>query len=99
MPLMRVFRTVTACALIVCALPVLLFLLAVAAAKLSGCVLQFEEPHACILAGRDIGFVVDRLVEIGVWGAVTLGVGAYIFAGWVMGELAVIIARSLRRPR
>jgi len=45
----------------------------------------------------DIGWLLDILLQIGVWGALTFGVGAYIFAGWVLIELAAIVLSTLRR--
>jgi len=94
---MKAFRITIVVILAVCALPIAVFIAAWATSAASGCALQFEEPHVCALSAMDIGWLLDALVRIGVWGALTFGLGVYVFAGWVMIELAAIVLRTFRR--
>jgi len=94
---MKAIRLTVATLLIACAVPVSLLATAWAASKASGCALQFDEPHVCRFASTDIGWLLDALTRFGVWGALTLGLGAYVFAAWVLVELVAIIHDGLRR--
>ena len=94
---MKAFRVLIAALLVACALPALILAAAWVASAASGCPLQLEAPHACRLGALEIGGMLDALVQAGVWGALTLGLGAYIFAAWVMVELAAIVLANLRR--
>jgi len=94
---MRAFRIVIAGLLVGCAVPIAVFAAAWAMSVVSGCTLQFKEPHVCSFAAMDIGWLLDELVRIGVWGALTFGLGVYLFAAWVLVELGAIVLVSLRR--
>ncbi len=95
---MRAFRIIVAALLAACAVPIVLFGLAWLLSAVNGCPLEFKERHVCTFASMNIGGLLDILVQYGVFGALTFGLGTYVFAGWVFVELAVVIVRSLRRP-
>jgi len=94
---MKTFRIIVAVSLLVCAVPVVVLAAAWALSAASGCTLQFETPHACTLGALDIGWLLDSLLQFGVWGALTFGLGVYVFAAWVLVEIAAIVLRALRR--
>jgi hypothetical protein len=94
---MKAFRVLIAALLVACALPALILAAAWVVSAASGCPLQLETPHTCRVSGLEIGGLMDALVEGGVWGALTLGLGAYVFAAWVMAELAAIVLSRMRR--
>jgi hypothetical protein len=92
---MKVFRIVVAIVLAACTVPIAIFGLAWAGSAVSGCPLQFETRHICSVASLDIGWLLDGLVHFGVLGALTFGLGVYVFAGWVAVELAAIVVGAL----
>jgi len=94
---MKALRIVIAGLLVGCAAPVAVFAAAWAMSAISGCTLQFKEPHVCSFAAMDIGWLLDEAVRIGVWGALTLGLGVYLFAAWTLVELGIVVLISLRR--
>jgi len=96
---MKPFRIIVAALLIGCAIPIAVMALAWAVAAVSGCPVQYKMPHVCTLASMDIGWVLDSLLQFGVWGAITFGAAVYIFAGWVFVELAAIVLKSLCQSR
>jgi hypothetical protein len=93
---MKVIRIVVAILLVASTVPIAVFGLAWAVAAASGCPLQFETRHICTAASLDIGWLLDGLVHFGVLGALTFGLGVYVFAGWVAVELAAIVLGALR---
>jgi len=94
---MKVLRIVVAVSLALCAVPIVVLAVTWALSAVSDCPLQFKGPQVCFLGPMDIGWLLDILLQIGVLGALTFGVGAYIFAGWVLIELAAIVLSTLRR--
>jgi hypothetical protein len=94
---MTVLRLAVAAVLVACALPIFAIALALAVSQMSGCPLQFEGPHVCIVAAQEIGWLLDGLLQFGVWGALTFGLGIYVFAAWVLVELAAIVLGAMRR--
>lgn len=93
---MRAFRALLAVLVAACLVPVAVFGLAYAAAALAGCAVDFEADTVCFVGGADVGWLIDRLVGFGVYGALTWGVAVYLFAGWVLFELCLIV---FNRPR
>ncbi len=94
---MRVFRIAVAVLLIACALPIAVLASAWVISAVGGCTLQFEEAHVCRLGDLEVGWLLDDLLPIGLLGALTCGLGAYVFAAWVMVELAALLLNALRR--
>jgi len=94
---MTALRIFIAAVLVACAVPVILLTVAWVTSALSGCTLQFEEPNICSLGSAHVGWLLDDLVRIGVWGALSFGLAVYAFAAWVMAELAAIVLGALRR--
>lgn len=93
---MRTFRVIAAILLVACVVPIVVLGFAWGLAEVSGCTLQLEAPHTCALGGADIGWLLDTLLAFGVWGALSFGLGVYVFAGWVIVELVAIVLRALR---
>lgn len=94
---MRAFRIAIALLIAACAVPVLVLALAAGIAAAGGCRLQFETATTCTIAGMDAGWLIDRLLPFGAWGALTSGLAVYLFALWVIAELVAIVRRGLRR--
>jgi hypothetical protein len=93
---MWAFRIIVAVLLAACAVPIVVLGVAWRLAAAAGCALQFETAHTCALGGTDIGWLLDTLLMFGVWGALSFGLGVYIFAVWVIVELAAIVLGALR---
>lgn len=94
---MKLIRIATAALLALCGVPVASLAAAWASAAAGGCALQFEVPNACSFGAIATGPLLDALVGLGVWGALTAGLGAYVFAGWVLLELAAITLGAIGR--
>jgi hypothetical protein len=94
---MKAFRITIATILGFCAVPIAALAAAWTITASCGCTLQWEAPHVCHLGAADISWLLDGLVRLGVWGALTAGLAAYVFAAWVMVELAALVLSGLRR--
>ena len=91
--LMRIVRILVAGSLVLCVIPILLLGLALLGAELAHCEIDFKVETHCQVGSFDIGPVIDSQIRVGVFGMLTAGIGAYIFASWVLLELAVMILR------
>lgn len=93
---MRAARALLAVLVVACLVPIAVLGLTYGAAALAGCAVHFEAATVCFVGGGDVGWLIDRLVEFGVYGALTWGVAVYLFAGWVLLELCLIVFRRAR---
>jgi hypothetical protein len=94
---MKVLRIVVAVSLILCTVPIAVLAATWALSAVSDCPLQFKGPQVCFLGPLNIGWLLDILLQFGVLGALSFGAGVYVFAGWVLVELAAVVLSNLRR--
>lgn len=90
---MRIVRILVAGSLVLCVIPILILGLALLGVEVAQCEIDLKAETHCQVGSFDIGPIIDSQIRIGVFGLLTAGIGAYIFASWVLLELAVMILR------